>query len=122
MSTPSFDSRSHSKGGHRHNVTSDTRLVNCGNSTNEARGLGCKFDVLLNYWVLASCLDQDFIEEYLDDDSWATFSDEAMTQRLMSIDDMSENEVYHTSVRDHLNHSGTLEEIVLRPLRGASGP
>ncbi|CZR65704.1 uncharacterized protein PAC_15604 [Phialocephala subalpina] len=108
VSTPSMDSRRDSRPGNRHNVTSHARLVNCGNSTKEARELNCKFDVLLNHWVPAPCLDQDFIEEYQDDDSWTAFADEAMTQKLTTVGEMAERDVYYTSVRDHINHCGTL--------------
>lgn len=88
----------------RHNVTSNARLITCGNSTLEARALGCKYDVLLNNWVPEQCVDTEFVEEYKEDRSWAAFADEAMTQELTSIDEMSDRDHYYTSTRDHVNH------------------
>ena len=87
-----------------HNITSNARLVTCGNSTQEARALGCKYDVLLNNWVPAQCVDKEFVQEYQDDRSWGAFADENLTQKLTTIDEMSERETYYTSVRDHINH------------------
>lgn len=39
-----------------------------------------------------------------DDDSWAAYADEDLTQRITSVEEMSEREYYYTSVRDHVNH------------------
>jgi hypothetical protein len=93
----------------RHNVTSNAKLVKCGSTTQEARALGCKYDILLNNWVPSACIDRDeFVEEYLDDGSWAAFADEKMTQKLTTVDEMSEREFYYTSVRDHINHCAVM--------------
>ncbi|KAM0285791.1 hypothetical protein ACHAQH_001253 [Verticillium albo-atrum] len=88
---------------HRHNITSNARLVTCGNSTQEAKEAGCQYDILLNNWVPEQCLDQEFIDEYRDDQSWAAFSDKEMTKQI-SVDDMAEVDFYYTSRRDHVNH------------------
>lgn len=58
-----------------HNITSDARWVSCGNSPAEAQGKGCRYDALLNHWVPAPCVDQEWIDEYQDDDSWAAFAE-----------------------------------------------
>lgn len=86
------------------NVTSNAWALDCGDSVEEARDLGCKYDVLLNHWVPAPCVDEDFVKEYQDDGSWAAYFDEAMTRQIMTIDEMSELDIYYTSVRDHVNH------------------
>ena len=91
----------------RHNVTSDAILATCGNSTEEARARGCKYDVLLNNWVPAPCLDQEWLDEYLEDNSWGAFADKNMTQRL-SVEEMANSGSYYTSVRDHVNHCSTM--------------
>ena len=108
ISSPPTHWRSTSNVGDRHNITSNRRLLKCGNSTQEARALDCKYDILLNNWVPAPCLDQDFIDEYRDDDSWAAFADVNMTQQLKTIDEMSERAFYYTSVRDHINHCAVI--------------
>lgn len=58
-----------------HNVTSGARLVSCGNSTAEALAGGCEYDTLLNAWVPGECFDQEWVEEYEDDGSWAAFEE-----------------------------------------------
>lgn len=58
-----------------HNVTSGATFVSCGNSTAEAKAAGCHYDTLLNHWVPAQCVDQEWIDEYQDDGSWTAFSE-----------------------------------------------
>lgn len=58
-----------------HNITSGAKYISCGNSTVEARAKGCTYDTLLNAWVPAQCLDQEWIDEYQDDASWTAFSE-----------------------------------------------
>lgn len=58
-----------------HNITSGATYISCGNSTEEARSKGCTYDTLLNAWVPAQCLDQEWIDEYQDDASWTAFSE-----------------------------------------------
>lgn len=58
-----------------HNITSGAKYISCGNSTEEARSKGCTYDTLLNAWVPAQCLDQEWIDEYQDDASWTAFSE-----------------------------------------------
>lgn len=58
-----------------YNITTNARLVTCGNSTAEAQREGCQYDILLNAWVPSQCLDLDWIEEYQDDGSWAAFEE-----------------------------------------------
>jgi hypothetical protein len=95
----------------RHNVTSNAQLLTCGNTTQQALAQGCKYDILLNNWVPAPCFDadsEDFIADYTDDKSWGAFADKNMTQRFNSVQEMSESEIYYTSVRDHINHCAVL--------------
>ncbi|KAK5050519.1 hypothetical protein LTR84_003800 [Exophiala bonariae] len=86
------------------NVTSNAWALDCGDSVEEAKALGCKYDVLLNHWVPAPCVDDEFVQEYQEDDSWAAYYDEDMTHQIMTSDEMSELDIYYTSVRDHVNH------------------
>jgi len=88
----------------QHNLTSNARALDCGDSVEEARAAGCKYDILLNHWVPAPCYDDEFVREYQDDGSWAAYFDEALTQRITTIDVMSEQDIYWTSGRDHINH------------------
>ncbi|KAG8160321.1 hypothetical protein KVR01_009857 [Diaporthe batatas] len=90
-----------------HNITSGARYISCGNSTEEARSKGCTYDTLLNAWVPAQCLDQEWIDEYQDDASWTAFSDVNLTEPLRP-DMMGERDHYYTSIRDHINHCAML--------------
>ncbi|TDZ36151.1 hypothetical protein C8034_v002435 [Colletotrichum sidae] len=107
MTSPGGMSSAKASGNHvagqRHNVTSNRRLIMCGNTTAEARANGCKYDILLNHWVPAACFDRNSVEEYREDESWGAYADINMTQRL-TVDEMSERDFYWTSIRDHVNH------------------
>jgi hypothetical protein len=110
VTSPSTRWSSGSSTGGRHNITSNARLITCGNTTQEARANNCSYDILLNNWVPHACVDvnEDFILEYLDDDSWGAFVDKNMSVRITSIEEMSEREFYYTSVRDHINHCAVM--------------
>jgi hypothetical protein len=58
-----------------HNITSGATYISCGTSAEEARSEGCTYDTLLNAWVPAQCLDQEWIDEYQDDASWTAFAE-----------------------------------------------
>ena len=79
----------------------------CGTSTEEAKALGCKYDILSNHWVPAPCMDEDAVREYQSDGSWFGYADENRTQKL-SIDAMSEVPFYFTNMRDHILHCAML--------------
>ncbi|KAK3179424.1 hypothetical protein OEA41_005546 [Lepraria neglecta] len=79
----------------------------CGNSTEEAKNLGCEYDILSNHWLPAPCLDQDAVHEYQSDGSWFGYADEDRTQ-VLSIDAMSEEPFYYTNMRDHIIHCAML--------------
>ncbi|KAK0644007.1 hypothetical protein B0T16DRAFT_416986 [Cercophora newfieldiana] len=86
-----------------HNITTGATLLSCGTSITEAKSLGCKYDIFLNNWVPPPCYDEEWITEYQDDNSWAAFADEALTQRLTPAE-MEGRDFYYTSLRDHINH------------------
>lgn len=78
-------------------------LLTCGDSAAEAKKLGYKYDMELNNWVHPRCFDQNFIDDYLSDNSWTAFIDKELTQRVAS-GELGERQVYFTSERDHVNH------------------
>ncbi|OHE99619.1 hypothetical protein CORC01_04977 [Colletotrichum orchidophilum] len=90
-----------------HNVTSNAKFISCGNSTVEAKQMDCKYDTLLNFWVPSQCYDREFEMEYKDDGSWSAFADQNLTQPI-ALEAMGDQEVYYTSIRDHLNHCSML--------------
>ena len=61
----------------------------------------------MNNWIPAQCFDQEWLDEYLEDNSWGAFADKSMTRRL-SVEEMSETDSYYTTVRDHVNHCATM--------------
>lgn len=89
----------------------------CGTSTEEAKALGCKYDILSNHWVPAPCMDEDAVREYQSDGSWFGYADENRTQQL-SIDAMSEVPFYFTNMRDHILHCAMLWRKQYRALSG----
>ncbi|KAL0939144.1 uncharacterized protein CTRU02_205754 [Colletotrichum truncatum] len=90
-----------------HNITSGAKLVSCGNSTQEAKKNGCKYDTLLNHWVPSQCYDKEFELEYMDDDSWFAYADKNLSQRLTR-EAMGDRDSYYTSIADHVNHCSML--------------
>ncbi|KAH0425949.1 hypothetical protein CcaCcLH18_10653 [Colletotrichum camelliae] len=89
------------------NMTTNSRLLTCGNSIAEAKSNDCKYDILSNHWVPESCMDMDAVNEYKTDGSWFGFADENRTE-LLTVDAMSEMEYYYTSERDHIVHCAML--------------
>lgn len=91
-----------------HNFTSNAYLVTCGNSIQEAKRMGCKYDVLLNNWIPTQCVDKESTDEYEKAGTWNGFTDENRTQQISSIEAMSEMDFYYTSTKDRLNHCSML--------------
>lgn len=84
-----------------------SELLNCGNTTADAKRRGCKYDILSNHWVPPLCWDQYSVEEYQADGSWFGFADEERNQ-ILTIEEMSEMEFYYTNLRDHIVHCAML--------------
>ncbi|KAK6833378.1 hypothetical protein PG987_008072 [Apiospora arundinis] len=57
-------------------------LSHCGNSTAEARALGCSYDTLEQSWVPPDCADLETLEEYQRWNTWPGFNDENGQQPL----------------------------------------
>ncbi|KAH8900093.1 hypothetical protein GQ53DRAFT_816119 [Thozetella sp. PMI_491] len=87
-------------------LASKTYLT-CGNSLQEAKSLGCKYDILTNAWLPGQCTDLASIEEYQADGSWFPYADENRTQAL-TVDRLGDMEFYYTSMRDHIVHCAVL--------------
>ncbi|OLN88270.1 hypothetical protein CCHL11_00054 [Colletotrichum chlorophyti] len=65
-----------------YNVTSNRRKLTCGNSTDEAVKMGCKYDASLGGWLAAPCFDQYWVNDYLTDGSGTAFADKDLSQRM----------------------------------------
>lgn len=83
-----------------------TRTLSCGNSTVEARALGCKFDPLSFLWVPEPCFDAEMTEAYQKAVNWHGYND-TRGKEMLDLDAMSERVAplkYFTSIREHAVH------------------
>lgn len=85
------------------NITSTRRQHTCGNSTEEALSMGCKYDASLGGWLPVACFDQAWVDDYLADGSNIAYADRNLTRR-MTHEEVLERGFYWSSFRDHLNH------------------
>lgn len=91
-----------------------TKLLHCGNSTAEAKALGCQFDPLTVNWVPVPCMDMEVISEYeVAMAHGEAYSDKTKSQAL-SFDQMSEAAEYWTSLDEHLTHCAYMLRIMHR--------
>lgn len=89
------------------NFTANAQLLTCGHSTQEAKSMGCKYDILSNHWIPGICMDEEAVKEYQQDGSWYGYADRNRTQ-LLSYESMGDMELYYTSMRDHIIHCAVL--------------
>lgn len=79
----------------------------CGNSTEEAKALGCAYDPLAGCWLHKEC-PNDFSDEFSrfnDGKPFVYFYDEAATKPMKDYEEVGNNPgFYWTAVREHLVH------------------
>ncbi|ETS83864.1 hypothetical protein PFICI_05740 [Pestalotiopsis fici W106-1] len=83
-----------------------TTTLNCGNSTAEARALGCVYDPLSVVWIPEPCFDKEITEAYQEAADWVG-SNDWQGKEMLDLDAMSERVAplgYFTSIRDHVVH------------------
>lgn len=82
-------------------------IKHCGNSTTEARSLGCTFDPLAISWLPAEC-PRDMTEEFLEfpgpDVKWHYWLDKEGNQEVKDYNTLSEMEWYWSTNREHMTH------------------
>jgi hypothetical protein len=83
------------------------RFLSCGFSIGEAKALGCEYDILTGKYLPPFCIDRSAIEMYKADGSWFGYADRNRTE-LLSIEQMGTQDVYYTSIRDHIMHCANL--------------
>ena len=84
-----------------------TKILHCGNSTAEARALGCEYDVLPNLWIPAPCLDPSTTNSFTAQAPYFHGYSTPEGGKLLTVDEMSErtdDQAYYTSGREHLIH------------------
>lgn len=89
------------------NFTANAQLLTCGHSTEEAKSMGCRYDILSNHWIPGVCMDEEAVKEYQMDGSWYGYADRNRTQ-LLSYESMGDMDFYYTSMRDHIVHCAAL--------------
>jgi hypothetical protein len=81
--------------------------LGCGNSTREARELGCVYDPLATHWVPEPCFDKDTLEDWkLEIGDWRGYNDTQGTQ-VLTLEEMSERvspQAYFNLGRGHVIH------------------
>lgn len=102
--------------------------LHCGNSSTDARALGCVFDLLTNNWMPKYCsdpyTDAEFHEWVLQPQrelgAWAYFYDEKALHQVTSEDDLSNMVGKHvyTTTENHLAHCTLLARRMHRLLNG----
>jgi hypothetical protein len=83
-----------------------TKTLSCGNSTAEARALGCIYDPLSVVWIPEPCFDKEMTEAYRKAVDWIG-SNDWQGKEMLDLDAMSERVApsgYFTSTRDHVVH------------------
>ncbi|XWX02310.1 hypothetical protein V2A60_010347 [Cordyceps javanica] len=83
-----------------------TKTLSCGNSTAEARALGCQFDSLSFLWVPAPCFDEEMNHAYQTKVNWHGYND-AEGREMLDLEAMSERVMpfrYFTTAREHAVH------------------
>jgi hypothetical protein len=76
--------------------------LHCGNSTTEAKALGCIYDTLGGYWIPEPCFDNETTTAYHTSGQSIAYSEKDGTERL-PLEAMGEV-LYWTTNHDHLKH------------------
>ncbi|XP_014550005.1 hypothetical protein COCVIDRAFT_32161 [Bipolaris victoriae FI3] len=84
-----------------------SRTLHCGNSTAEAKSLGCVYDILSGDWMPEQCFDKETMNEYEEAGPWLWWADREGTQTL-SREETSERTSpgppYYGTPLDHAAH------------------
>ncbi|KAF2715974.1 hypothetical protein K431DRAFT_236429 [Polychaeton citri CBS 116435] len=102
--------------------------LHCGNSSTEARALGCVFDLLTNNWMPEYCSDPSTDAEYrewvLDPSrelgAWAFFYDDQAERQVGSEEELSDlvGEHVYTTTQNHLAHCAFIARRMHRLVTG----
>ena len=85
---PGADTQQQRQGAHASLLKNFKQSFQCGSSPEEARRLGCQYDMLSNYWVPKACMDKEAVIDYQADGSWHPYLDQNHTKVLSSGDKM----------------------------------
>ena len=110
------------------NHESSRNELDCGNTTTEAKTLGCEFDLLSYTWMPKGCIDRETsaeFEEWVRNPerqfgAWPFFADAEGKERILDIDALSERAGLktHTTQEEHLGHCTFMLRRLQRSQKG----
>ncbi|TID17803.1 uncharacterized protein E2P81_ATG10778 [Venturia nashicola] len=95
----------------------------CGNSTAEARALGCHFDIITFSWLPDRCYDAELSKNFEDVEEWDYFLDHNKTQRVEKAEALTgEYDGLYVSWKYHIIHCVYMWEKMHRAVLGLGKP
>jgi len=91
----------------------------CGNTTAEARALGCSFDLLTQSWLPERCRDRELTDEYRQAGPFQ-YSLDSQGKELLSEEDLAQLEyleMYYTTQGEHVVHCIFMWRKLLRAMQ-----
>ena len=82
------------------------KWLTCGNSTEDAKALGCEFDPLTVAWIPKPCFDREVSQEFMADYPWRAYSDKTSSEIIdkSQMGEYTAPKYYYTSAREHAVH------------------
>ena len=98
-----------------------TEIKDCGSNADEARALGCVFDVMMQEWTSPECYDSALTERYLASNNWTWYADSS-GERTMSDEEIRlGNHLVVFAIQDyHKHHCVFTWEKLVRAMRADS--
>jgi hypothetical protein len=83
-----------------------TRVTTCGNSSDHAAALGCKFDIMSFSWLPVDCYDEELSTEFDQLQRWEWFSDYRDLESSVRAEDVRQGKFDHLFVTQeyHFHH------------------
>jgi hypothetical protein len=78
----------------------------CGNNTEQAIALGCRYDALAAHWMHPACSNVG-TEEFVNlrpNQKWRYWHDQEATNEILTTEELSRSPTYWTTTREHLSH------------------
>ena len=110
------------------NHESSWKELDCGNTTTEAKTLGCEFDLLSYTWMPKECIDHKTSAEFEEwvrsperqFGAWPFFADADGKERILDVDSLSERAGLktHTTQEEHLGHCTFMLRRLQRSQKG----
>jgi len=99
-----------------------TNIKGCGGNADEARALGCVYDVMMQLWMAPECYDSALTERYLGNNTWTWYAD-ASGENIYSDEEirLGNHHVVYVAQDYHKKHCVFAWEKLVRTLR-VQGP